>query len=147
MTRTWAFPDWLTVEHLKPALLAGVLLFIASYVTDLFLAKFSIQASSTILNDLAIALLGSVLLLSYMAMLNERRNLARARERILLVARLNHQIRGALFEIGKSAMLEDQEERLRAVDRAMYQIDDVLTDLVPTMTNSNASRLTVPDMK
>jgi len=147
MSRKFALPNWIASENLKPALLAGLFLFLASYVADLVLAMLGKQGSSTILNDAAIGLLGSLLLLFYLTTRSERQNLARAKERIVLVAKLNHNIRHALFEIGKSAMLEDREARLRVVDRAMNRVDDVLIELVPTMSSTGSPRLTVPDWK
>lgn len=147
MSRKFALPYWIAPENLKPALLAGLFLFLASYVADFVLATLGKQGSSTILNDAAIGLLGSLLLMFYLTTRNERQNLARAKERIALVAKLNHNIREALFEIGKSAMLEDREERLRVVDRAMSQVDDVLLELIPTMSGPNGPRVTVPDWK
>jgi len=147
MSRKFAPRNWMASENLKPTLLAGLSLFLASYVADLVLAMLGKQGSSTILNDAAIGLLGSLLLMFYLTTRNERQNLARAKERIVLVAKLNHNIREALFEIGKSAMLEDREERLRVVDRALNQVDDVLLELVPTMSSAGSPRLTVPDWK
>ena len=147
MSRKPAIPSWMSSECLTPALFAGLLLFLASYVADAVLARFGIHGGSTILNDLGIALLGSVLLLFYVTTKKESQNLARAKERIVLVAKLNHNIREALFEIGKSAMLEDREERLRVVDRALNQVDDVLIELVPTMAGAGSAHLTIPDMK
>ncbi len=147
MSRKFALPNWMASGNLKPALLAGLFLFLASYVADFVLATLSKQGSSTILNDAAIGLLGSLLLLFYLTTRSERQNLARAKERIALVAKLNHNIREALFEIGKSAMLEDREERLRVVDRAMNQVDNVLLELVPAASSASSPRLTVPDWK
>ncbi len=147
MSRKFAPPNWMASENLKPALLAAVFLFLVSYLADLVLAMLGTQGSSTILNDAAIGLLGSLLLVFTLTTRNERQNLARAKERIVLVAKVNHNIREALFEIGKSAMLEDREERLRVVDRAMNQVDDVLLELVPTMSRASGPSLTGPDWK
>src|SRR5260370_36792428 len=126
MLRKVGAGNWMASENLKPTLLAGLSLFLASYVADLVLAMLGKQGSSTILNDAAIGLLGSLLLLFYLTTRNERQNLARAKERIVLVAKLNHSIREALFEIGKSAMLEAREERLRVVYRASNRCHHVL---------------------
>jgi hypothetical protein len=147
MSRKFALPNWMGSENLHPALWAGLFLFLASYVADFVLATLGKQGSSTSLNDAAIGLLGSLLLLFYLTTKNERQNLARAKERIALVAKLNHSIREALFEIGKSAMLEDREERLRVVDRAMNQVDNVLLELVPAVSSTGSPRLTVPGWK
>jgi hypothetical protein len=137
-------PRWMAFDRLKPALAVFIALFFASYVMDLILDRLGVSGASTILNDLAIGILGVLLLLFYLSASYENHNMARARERMILVAELNLHVRTSLIAIGNAAMLENKGERLRRIDEAMMQIDVVLTDLVPTVGSATSPRLSLP---
>lgn len=140
MLRMDRLPSWLSFERLRPAFITGFLLYLASYVMDLILYRLKIPGAATILNDVAIGLLGAMLVLFYLSASYESQSMARARERMIMVAELNHHIRNALTLIGLSATLEDRQERLRLVDEASARIDKVLIELVPTAGSANGPR-------
>ena len=140
MWRKDSLPRSLILDEIGPVLLTGLVLFLVSYAMSLVLDRLGMGPGSTILDDLAIGILGALLLHYYLSASEASQNLARAKERIILVAELNHHIRNALVIIGSSATLDDQEERLRIVDEAIERIDRVLTDLVPTVGSAEAPR-------
>jgi hypothetical protein len=144
MPRNKTLPHWLAFDRMKPALAAFFALFFASYVMDLILDHLGVSGAATILNDLAIGILGVLLLLFYLSASYENHNMARARERMILVAELNHHIRNSLTVIGHAATLEDKGDRLRRIDEAMERIDVVLTDLVPTVGSATSPRFFLP---
>jgi hypothetical protein len=147
MWRKIRFPRELNLDGIVPSLLAGLLLFLVSYAMSLILDRLGMSPASTILDDLAIGILGAMLLRYYLSASQASQNLARAKERILLVTELNHHIRNALVPIGYSATLDDREERLRIVDDAIERIDWVLTDLVPTAGSAESPRWFLPVLR
>lgn len=122
-------PSWLAFERVRPAAITGLVLFFASYAMDLLLERVGISGASTLLNDIAIGILGALLLLFYLSASYERAGLARLKERMLLVANLNRQMRETVSAIANSAMIDEREERLRELDRAMVELDAVLANL------------------
>ena len=124
-----SLPSWLAFERVRPAAIAGLVLFFASFAMDLLLAKLGISGDSTLLNDIAIGILGALLLLFYLSASYERAGLARLKERMLLIANLNRQMREAVSAIANSAMIDEREERLLELDRAVVELDTVLANL------------------
>lgn len=137
-------PNWVAFDKIRPALIAGLAIFAVSDVLDLILFRLGLPAAATILNSVAIAILGALILLFYLSASYESQNYARAKERMILVAELNHHIRGALVLIEHSALLEDRNERLRHTEEAVARIDSVLTDLLPTIGSAEKPRYTLP---
>lgn len=124
-------PGWLAFRRLEPALLTGLVLFISSYTGDVILDWLNVSHSSTILNNLAIGILGGLSLLFYLSASYEHHNYKRAKDRMALVSEVNREVREVLMEISESAMLEDRGERLARLDEATERIDNMLTKLVP----------------
>lgn len=147
MWRKESFPRWLYLDRIGPVLVTGSLLFLASYGMSLILNRLGMSPASTILDDLAIGILGALLLAYHLSASDMSHNFARAKERMILVAELNHHIRNALTVIGHSATLDDQENRLKLLDEAIAQIDQVLTDLVPTVGSAESARFFLADQK
>ncbi len=145
MLRRERLTRWLSFERINPALVTGLVLFLASYAMDLILYRLNMPGAATVLNDVAIGLLGAMLLLFYLSASYRTQVMARGKERIILVAELNHHIRNALTLIGLSATLEDKQERLRLVDEASARIDRVLTELAPTIGSANSPRYFLSD--
>lgn len=139
-----SLPPWLSFDRLKPALFTGLALFLFSYGADIALGWFRHPAYSLIFNDLAVGIVGALLLVLYLTASNENDAYARAKERMILVLELNHHVRRALSIIEESALIEDREERVRRVDEAIARIDFVLTDLVPTIGTANKPRFELP---
>jgi len=116
----------------RAALAVGVTLFILSAVCDDLLYWSGVPAHATYLNDLVVGVTGGVcagLVFSYQA---SRDAMERARERMSLTAELNHQLRSAVMTMANSVLLPDESDRLRAMDDAVQQIDEVLTGIGST---------------
>ncbi|HEV2299526.1 MAG TPA: hypothetical protein VGR72_13550 [Candidatus Acidoferrales bacterium] len=139
-----SLPEWLSFARLKPALFTGLVLFLFSYGADIALGWFRHPSYGLIFNDLAVGIVGALLLVLYLTTSYENDAYARAKERMILVLELNHHIRRALSLIEESAMVEDREERVRRVDAAIARIDFVLTDLVPTIGSASTPRYELP---
>lgn len=140
-----SLPPWLSFARLKPALFTGLVLFLFSYGADLAITWFRHPASAWFFNDLAVGIVGALLLVLYLSVSYENDAYARAKERMILVLELNHHVRRALSLIEESAMIENKEERIRRVDEAIARIDFVLTDLVPTIGSAQKPRYVLPE--
>ncbi|HEV2315598.1 MAG TPA: hypothetical protein VGR94_09860 [Candidatus Acidoferrales bacterium] len=137
-------PRWLSFERMSPALLSGLILFAASFLTDIILSWIGTPGQAKIFNHLAIGIIGALLILFFLSASYENQVYARAKERMQLIAEMNYRIRGALNLIEQSATLDNRDERLRGVDEAVRRIDVVLTDFLPsvgTAAEQHGSRL------
>jgi hypothetical protein len=132
-------PRRLKLERLGAALLVGAVLFGVSYVADWILFWLKIPGVNTIANNIAIGACAAVA--AYIWARYEAERQARAREKIILIAELNHHIRNAVTLLGQSAALEDGPDKLRLIDEAVDRIDRVLTELVPTAGEAQSPRL------
>jgi ABC-type tungstate transport system substrate-binding protein len=132
-------PAWLAFDRIRPAVVTGLVLFAASYTIDLILSKLGVSGASTLLNDIAIGILGALFLLFYLSASYEKASFERLKERMALVADLNRQVREAVAAVAGSAMIEDREERLRQIDQAIIEIDDVLARLGPAAPGASGS--------
>jgi hypothetical protein len=119
--------------------LVGAVLFGVSYLTDWILYWLKIPGVSTIANNLVIG--GCAAVAAYIWVRYEAECHARAREKMILIAELNHHIRNAVTLLGQSAALEDGPDKLRMIDEAVDRIDRVLTELVPTVGETQTPRL------
>src|SRR3984957_5433394 len=138
MSRFRNLPGWVAFRRLEAPLLMGLVLFISSYLGDVILESRGVSLTSTILNNLAIGILGGLTLLFYLSASYEYHNYKRAKEQMALVSEVNRQVRDALLDITALAMLEDRTERLALLDEATDRIDHVLTRLVPTTAAATA---------
>jgi hypothetical protein len=123
MRRLRNLPDWLAFRRLEAPLLMGLVLFIASYTGDVILEWLGVPLTSTILNNLAIGILGGLTLLFYLSASYEYHNYKRAKEQMALITEVNRQVRETLVDITALAMLEDRAERLALLDEATDRID------------------------
>ena len=139
MRRLRNLPSWIAFRRLEAPLLTGLVLFISSYLGDVILEWRGVSVTSTILNNLAIGILGGLTLLFYLSASYEYHNYKRAKEQMALVSEVNRQVRETLVDITALAMLEDRTERLARLDEATDRIDQVLTQLVPTVAAANAN--------
>jgi hypothetical protein len=133
-------PYWMTPEITKAAAITAGILFVVSYSVDLALVGFSVSPASTILNDIAIAVIATAIVLYYLFSFYTQNTFLRAKERMNLTAELNHHLRRALTEFRSAAELEDREERLRMLDRVIDEVDHILIELVPTVSGENQPR-------
>jgi len=65
MTRKF-LPYWMTPEIMKAAAVMAAMLFVVSYLVDLTLMRLDVSPSSTILNDIAIAMIATGVMLFYL---------------------------------------------------------------------------------
>ena len=144
MRRKRSLPEWLAFDRVEPALVTGLVLFVTSYASDIILEWWGVSATATILNNVAIAILGALALVFYLSASYEHHHFERAKERMMLVGEVNRQVREALAAIAESAMLEDRNERLLRLDEETERIDRMLADLVPIAggNGSGAKRVT-----
>src|SRR5215467_2792948 len=111
-------PYWMTRGMLRAGVVMAGTLFVISYVVDLTLAALGVLPASTVLNDVAIALIAAAMLLFYLFSNRTEQIFLRAKERMNLTAELNHHLRRALSEMRNAAEVEDREKRLRMMDQA-----------------------------
>jgi hypothetical protein len=137
--------NWLTRERVTPAFVIAGALFLFSFGTHFLLLKLRVPAAATILDDLAIAVLGGLLFFFYVSAISLNQEYKRAKERIILIAELNHHIRDALIVIQCSGGIADENDRAHCVQEAVQRIDWVLTDLVPTIGSAKQPRLNSPE--
>jgi hypothetical protein len=126
-------------ESWAGAVSVGAILFLTSYLLDALLVWLGISSAKTILDNVTIAFIGSGA--AYLWIRWEAEKRARIRERLILIAELNHHIRNALLLVGQSAVSRDQEQKLRLIDEVFARIDRVLTELVPTASTVTKPRL------
>jgi len=127
-------PYWMTPAVMKAAAVMAGMLFVVSYAVDLTLESFKVAPAHTVLNDIAIALIATGVMLFYLFSSHTQHIFLRAKERMNLTAELNYHLRPALVESRSAAEVEDREERLRMLDEAMEEVDHLLIELVPTVT-------------
>jgi hypothetical protein len=116
------------MDRLRPATITGVVMGLATYSMDFVLDRFGTSAPKTILNDVAIGLLGALVVFFYLSASREQQNFESAKERIKLIRNLNLRIREALIVISSSAMSEDRWARLQGIDEATDRIDMILSE-------------------
>lgn len=103
----------------------------ASYHINRLLLRYGIHpATESLLDDLTIGCLGGGIVFFVGALKGERES--RIRERLTLIAELNHHVRNALTTIVLYAEHPDQKQRLLSTSEAVDRIDWVLRELVPT---------------
>jgi hypothetical protein len=112
MTRKF-LPYWMTPEIMKAAAVMAAMLFVVSYLVDLTLMRLDVSPSSTILNDFAIAMIATGVMLFYLFVTHTQNIFLRAKERMNLTAELNFHLSRALLEFRSAAEVEDRDERLR----------------------------------
>jgi hypothetical protein len=135
-------PRWITPAILKAAAVSTCILFTVSYAVDLMLMSFDVAPASTILNDIAIAVIATGVMLFYLFSTDTQHIFLRAKERMNLTAELNHHLRRVLTEFRSAVELEDRAERLRVLDQAIEDVDYILIELVPTVSGENSPRYT-----
>jgi hypothetical protein len=140
MRRFKNLPSWLAFRRLEAPLLTGLVLFIGSYTGDVILEWRGATTTSTILDNLAIGILGGMTLLFYLSASYEYHNYKRAKDQMALIGEVNRQVRDALVDITALAMVEDRTERLMRLDEATDRIDNVLTQLVPSAGAGTSAR-------
>jgi hypothetical protein len=132
--------EWLNEYNLKAALVAGLTLFTITYVADAVLYYLGIAATETILDDAAIAITGAGMLIFFLVQSHKNQMVARAKERAIMVAEINHHMRNAITPLALIMASPDTRERLRILDLATDRMDHVLTELLPTVGTTSKPR-------
>jgi hypothetical protein len=140
MRRLRSMSEWLNEYNLKAALVAGLTLFTITYVVDAVLYYLGIAATETILDDAAIAITGAGMLIFFLVQSHKNQMVARAKERAILVAEINHHMRNAITPLALIMASPDTRERLRILDLATDRMDHVLTELLPTVGTASKPR-------
>jgi hypothetical protein len=140
MRRLRSMSEWLNEYNLKAALVAGLTLFTITYVADAVLYYLGIAATETILDDAAIAIAGAGMLIFFLVQSNKNQMVARAKERAIMVAEINHHTRNAITPLALIMASPDAGERLRILDIATDRMDHVLTELLPTVGTASKPR-------
>ena len=122
---------WLKSGHVSWITLIAVIVFLSSVVSDQILHWRGIWGSQTYINDLFLAGMAGLLVGICMTWQARRMEIRRARERMILTAELNHQVRNAVTALANSTMIRDEAQRLQVMDEAINRVDRVLTELVP----------------
>jgi hypothetical protein len=139
-----SLPHWLSFDRVKPALLTGIVLFLVSYGMDILMDWLGQPAKAVFFNNLAVGIVGTVMLLLCLSGSYEAQIYARAKERMILIEEMNHHIRQALMLIEEASMLDNRAERIQKMDEAIARIDVVLTELLPTVGSATAPRYSLP---
>jgi hypothetical protein len=127
------------IARVRPAVITGIVLSLASYAMDFAIGRLGVSVSKTILSDLAIGVLGSLAVFFFLSASYEKQNFESAKERIILIRELNLRIREALEVVATSALSEERIARLQGIDEATDRIDELLSDLI---SRPKASRTT-----
>jgi hypothetical protein len=133
-------PAWLDAKTITAAVVGGAVLFAVSYAADAILFALNIPAAATLTNNIAIAIAGAAVVLLFLRSRHEREVMARAKERAIIIAEMNHHIRNAMTPLVLGVSSEDINERLRTLDQATDRVDHVLTDLLPTAGSTTKPR-------
>ena len=118
------------MDRLRPAVITGIVLCLANYLMDIFMDWIGTSASKTILNDVAIGILGSLAVFFYLSASHEKNNFESAKQRIVLIGELNLRIRDAIELFATSAISDDPFARLEGIDEATGRIDRILSDFM-----------------
>ena len=124
LLRTWR------VARIRYTLLTGLLLCSANYAIDLLLDRLGTTGSETILNDVAIGILGALAVFFFLSASQERQKFDSAKQRMVLIGELNSRIRGAFGVVAASALSDDRLARLRGIDEATDRIDTILSEFL-----------------
>lgn len=140
MLRLKSLSSWANQYNLRAAALAALVLFAITYAADALLYYLRIAAAETIFDDAAIAVAGAAVLLFFLVQSHKNQIVARAKERAIIVAEVNHHIRNAMTPLALVMSSPDTGERLRILDMATDRLDYVLTDLLPTVGSTSKPR-------
>jgi hypothetical protein len=118
------------VARIRYALLTGLVLCSANYAIELLLDRFGTTGSKTILNDLAIGILGALAVFFFLSASHEKQKFDSAKQRMALISELNSRIREAFGVVAASALSDDRFARLRGIDEATDHIDSILSEFL-----------------
>lgn len=140
MSRIERIFGWLNDDILRAAVIAGLVLFALSYVCDAIMYYFGVAAAKTLLNDLAVAVAGAVLLVIFLSQSRKNQLVAQAKARALIVQEVSHYVRDAFTPLAQAMSSPDAAERLRILDIATDRVDYVLSEVLPTVGTAHEAR-------
>ncbi|MFZ1035215.1 MAG: hypothetical protein WAN72_24750 [Candidatus Acidiferrales bacterium] len=140
MSRIERIFSWLNDDILRAAVIAGLVLFALSYVCDAIMYYFGVAAAKTLLNDLAVAVAGAVLLVIFLSQSRKNQLVAQAKARALIVQEVSHYVRDAFTPLAQAMSSPDAAERLRILDIATDRVDYVLSEVLPTVGTAHETR-------
>ncbi|MGE5110457.1 MAG: hypothetical protein ACM3JB_06345 [Acidobacteriaceae bacterium] len=119
------------------ASLAGLGMFVAVHVVDVFLSHLGLHAEATYLDDFLLALLAAIFVLT--VQWHHERELHRQRQSAAVISQMNHHIRNALqvivYRLDPGARGSEELRELRAsVDR----IDWALREILPSLGSNDS---------
>jgi len=133
-------PVWLDRNAITAAVVAAGVLFAVSYAADSVLDVLKIPAAATLSNNIAVGIFGAAVVLIFIYRRHRAETIARAKERAIIVAEMNHHIRNAMTPLILGVSSDDLTERLRTLDQATDRVDHVLTELLPTSGSTTKPR-------
>lgn len=139
MSRIKSISSWLNDDILRAAVVAGLVLFAFSYVCDAVLYLLGIAGAKTILNDVAIGIIGAVLLVIFLSQSRKNQVLAQAKARALFVEEVSHYVRDAFAPLAQIMSSQDAAERLRILDMTTDRVDYVLSQVLPSVGTMHQS--------
>lgn len=114
---------------LLAAIVTGCVVLSGSWVVDSVLTALKFHRVETILTDVLVAGLAGACVFLCISVMRANDRFERYKERIALVAEVDQNVRQALSQIAESALTDDRSERLRRIDDAVEQFDDVVLKL------------------
>jgi hypothetical protein len=126
------------LDRVRPAVITGIGLCLADWGMDFLMDRLGITVSKTIMNGVAIGIVGALAVYFFLSASHERSDFESAKERIVLIRELNLRIREALGVVATSALSEERMARLQGIDEATDRIDHILTALVSDARAKNA---------
>lgn len=104
----------------------AVTVFLGSSAADSVLASLKLDRAATLTNDIAVGILAGACLLLYGRAVKAKERFERYKERMALMTRIDRHVRKSLTQIAESALTEDREQRIRRIDDAVEQFDEMV---------------------
>lgn len=139
MSRIKSISSRLNDDTLRAAVVAGLVLFAFSYVCDAVLYLLGIAGAKTVLNDVAIGIIGAILLVVFLSQSRKNQVVAQAKARALIVEEVSHYVRDAFTPLAQIMSSQDTAERLRILDMTTDRVDYVLSQVLPSVGTTHQS--------
>jgi hypothetical protein len=140
MSRLKTISGWLNDDVVRAAVIAGFVLFALSYVCDAIMYYLGVAAAKTLLNDLAVAIAGAVLLVIFLSQSRKNQLVAQAKVRAQIVQEVSRYVRDAFTPLAQAMSSPDASERLRMLDMATDRVDYVLSEVLHTVGTARQPR-------
>lgn len=118
------------------ALLIGFAIFIFGVSIEVLLQGRRINIRSDLIDNLLTAILTGLIVFLY-----EQRRGKDMRQRLRMIATMNHHVRNALQSILWSPYAEDSKEQIRKVQDSVYRIEWALREILPSNSDDTPGLL------